>query len=68
MMSQTVISPICLLRQDRNREQISEKSRRDEDEEWRFYGRDFPYVKSFLLDKNQNRPLLVRQKTFALTW
>ena len=53
MMSQasTDSQPICLLRQDRNPEEMA-------DEEWRFYEEIFPYVKSYLI-KNQNRPLLV---------
>ena len=53
MMSQASADsqPICLLRQDRNPEEMA-------DEEWRFYEEIFPYVKSYLI-KNQNRPLLV---------
>ena len=53
MMSQASedSQPICLLRQDRNPEEMA-------DEEWRFYEEIFPYVKSYLI-KNQNRPLLV---------
>ena len=53
MMSQASADsqPICLLRQDRNPEEMA-------DEEWRFYEEIFPYVKSYLI-KNQDRPLLV---------
>ncbi|RSJ23348.1 hypothetical protein D8828_03305 [Streptococcus intermedius] len=53
MMSQASVDsqPICLLRQDRNPEEMA-------DEEWRFYEEIFPYVKSYLI-KNQDRPLLV---------
>ena len=53
MMSQASADsqPICLLRQDRNPEEMA-------DEEWRFYEEIFPYVKSYLI-KNQNRPLLL---------
>ena len=53
MMSQASADsqPICLLRQDRNPEEMA-------DEEWRFYEEIFSYVKSYLI-KNQNRPLLV---------
>ena len=53
MMSQASADsqPICLLRQDRNPEEMA-------DEEWRFYEEIFPYVKSYLI-KHQNRPLLV---------
>ena len=53
MMSQASADsqPICLLRQDRNPEEMA-------DEEWRFYEEIFPYVKSYLV-KNQDRPLLV---------
>ena len=51
--------PICLLRQDRNPEQIWMRNPKEmADEEWRFYEEIFPYVKSYLI-KNQNRPLLV---------
>jgi len=61
MMSQASADsqPICLLRQDRNPEQIwMRKPEEMADEEWRFYEEIFPYVKSYLI-KNQNRPLLV---------
>ena len=53
MMSQASADsqPICLLRQDRNPEEMA-------DEEWRFYEEIFPYVRSYLI-KNQDRPLLV---------
>ena len=53
MMSQASADsqPICLLRQDRNPEEMA-------DEEWHFYEEIFPYVKSYVI-KNQNRPLLV---------
>ena len=53
MMSQASADsqPICLLRQDRNPEEMA-------DEEWRFYEEIFPYVKSYLI-KNQDTPLLV---------
>ena len=53
MMSQASADsqPICLLRQDRNPEEMA-------DEEWRFYEEIFPYVKSYLI-KNQDKPLLV---------
>ena len=53
MMSQASADsqPICLLRQDRNPEEMA-------DEEWRFYEEIFPYVKSYLI-KNQDRPLLM---------
>ena len=53
MMSQESADsqPVCLLRQDRNPEEMA-------DEEWHFYEEIFPYVKSYLI-KNQNRPLLV---------
>lgn len=53
MMSQVSADsqPICLLRQDRNPEEMA-------DEEWSFYEEIFPYVKSYLI-KNQDRPLLV---------
>ena len=51
--------PICLLRQDRNPEQIWMRNPEEmADEEWRFYEEIFPYVKSYLI-KNQDRPLLV---------
>ncbi len=58
MMSQASADsqPICLLRQDRNPEEMA-------DEEWRFYEEIFPYVKSYLI-KNQNRPLLVEGAGF----
>ena len=61
MMSQASADsqPICLLRQDRNPEQIWMRNPKEmADEEWRFYEEIFPYVKSYLL-KNQNRPFLV---------
>ena len=61
MMSQASADsqPICLLRKDRNPEQIwMRKPEEMADEEWRFYEEIFPYVKSYLI-KNQNRPLLV---------
>ena len=53
MMSQASADsqPICLLRQDRNPEEMA-------DEEWRFYEEIFPYVKSCLI-KNQDKALLV---------
>ena len=58
MMSQASADsqPICLLRQDRNPEEMA-------DEEWRFYEEIFPYVKSYLI-KNQDRPLLVEGAGF----
>ena len=61
MMSQASedSQPICLLRQDRNPEQIWMRNPEEmADEEWRFYEEIFPYVKSYLI-KNQDRPLLV---------
>ena len=61
MMSQASADsqPICLLRQNRNPEQIWMRSPEEmADEEWRFYEEIFPYVKSYLI-KNQDRPLLV---------
>ena len=61
MMSQASVDsqPICLLRQDRNPEQILMRNPEEmADEEWRFYEEIFPYVKSYLI-KNQDRPLLV---------
>lgn len=61
MMSQASADsqPICLLRQDRNPEQIWMRNPEEmADEEWRFYEEIFPYVKSYLI-KNQDRPLLV---------
>ena len=61
MMSQASVDsrPICLLRQDRNPEQIWMRNPEEmADEEWRFYEEIFPYVKSYLI-KNQDRPLLV---------
>ena len=61
MMSQASADsqPICLLRQDRNPEQIWMRNPEEmADEEWRFYEEIFPYVKSYLI-QNQNRPLLV---------
>lgn len=61
MMSQASVDsrPICLLRQDRNPEQIWMRHPKEmADEEWRFYEEIFPYVKSYLI-KNQDRPLLV---------
>ena len=61
MMSQASADsqPICLLRQDRNPEQIWMRNPKEmADEEWRFYEEIFPYVKSYLI-KNQDRPLLV---------
>ena len=61
MMSQSSADsqPICLLRQDRNPEQIWMRNPEEmADEEWRFYEEIFPYVKSYLI-KNQDRSLLV---------
>lgn len=61
MMSQASVDsrPICLLRQDRNPEQIWMRNPEEmADEEWCFYEEIFPYVKSYLI-KNQDRPLLV---------
>jgi len=61
MMSQASVDsrPICLLRQDRNPEQIWMRNPEEmADEEWRFYEEIFPYVKSYLI-KNQDKPLLV---------
>ena len=61
MMSQASVDsrPICLLRQDRNPEQIWMRNPEEmADEEWRFYEEIFPYVKSYLI-KNQDRPLLL---------
>ena len=61
MMSQASVDsrPICLLRQDRNPEQIWMRNPEEmADEEWRFYEEIFPYVRSYLI-KNQDRPLLV---------
>ncbi len=61
MMSQASVDsrPICLLRQDRNPEQIWMRNPEEmADEEWHFYEEIFPYVKSYLI-KNQDRPLLV---------
>lgn len=61
MMSQASADsqPICLLRQNRNPEQIWMRNPEEmADEEWRFYEEIFPYVKSYLI-KNQDRPLLV---------
>ena len=61
MMSQASADsqPICLLRKDRNPEQIwMRKPEEMADEEWCFYEEIFPYVKSYLI-KNQDRPLLV---------
>lgn len=60
MMSQASADsqPICLLRQDRNPEQILMRNPEEmADEEWRFYEEIFPYVKSYLIKKD--RPLLV---------
>lgn len=61
MMSQASVDsrPICLLRQDRNPEQIWMRNPEEmADEEWRFYEEIFPYVKSCLI-KNQDKALLV---------
>ena len=61
MMSQASADsqPICLLRQDRNPEQIWMRNPEEmADEEWRFYEEIFPYVKSCLI-KNQDKALLV---------
>lgn len=61
MMSQASVDsqPICLLRQDRNPEQIWMRNPEEmADEGCRFYEEIFPYVKSYLI-KNQDRPLLV---------
>ena len=61
MMSQASVDsrPICLLRQDRNPDQIWLRNPEEmADEEWHFYEEIFPYVKSYLI-KNQDRPLLV---------
>ena len=61
MMSQASVDsrPICLLRQDRNPEQIWMRNPEEmADEEWRFYEEIFPYVKSCLI-KDQDKALLV---------
>ena len=61
MMSQASVDsrPICLLRQDRNPEQIWMRNPEEmADEEWRFYEEIFPYVKSYLI-KDQDKALLV---------
>ena len=61
MMSQASADsqPICLLRQDRNPEQIWMRNPEEmADEEWRFYEEIFPYVKSCLI-KDQDKALLV---------
>ena len=61
MMSQASVAsrPICLLRQDRNPEQIWMRNPEEmADEEWRFYEEIFPYVKSCLI-KDQDKALLV---------
>ena len=61
MMSQASVNsrPICLLRQDRNPEQIWMRNPEEmADEEWHFYEEIFPYVKSYLI-KNQDKALLV---------
>ena len=61
MMSQASVDsrPICLLRQDRNPDQIWLRNPEEmADEEWRFYEEIFPYVKSCLI-KNQDKALLV---------
>ena len=61
MMSQASVNsrPICLLRQDRNPEQIWMRNPEEmADEEWRFYEEIFPYVKSYLI-KDQDKALLV---------
>lgn len=61
MMSQASVDsrPICLLRQDRNPDQIWLRNPEEmADEEWRFYEEIFPYVTSYLI-KNQDKALLV---------
>ena len=70
MMSQASedSQPICLLRQDRNPEQIWMRNPEEmADEEWRFYEEIFPYVKSYLI-KNQTDLSWWREQDFALTW
>ena len=60
MMSQASADsqPICLLRQDRNPEQIWMRNPEEmADEEWRFYEDDFPYVKSCLDKRSRQSPL-----------
>ncbi len=61
MMSQASVDsqPICLLRQDRNPEQIWMRHPEEmAGEEWCFYEEIFPYVTSYLLN-NQDKPLLL---------
>ena len=68
MMSQASADsqPICLLRKDRNPEQIwMRKPEEMADEEWCFYEEIFPYVKSYLIKKSKQTSLGGGSRTFA---
>lgn len=70
MMSQASADsqPICLLRQDRNPEQIWMRNPEEmADEEWHFYEEIFPYVKSYLI-KIKTGISWWREQDCCLTW